>query len=239
VGRRRHGVTSVYRIVSRIVYNIVNPPRVREDGPVNTRKPRRAPADTRTALLAAAERRLVRDGPSALRLQDVAADVGVSHPALLHHFGSREGLVRAVIQGAIQSLQADLVRALANAEKPASGADLFERVFATLADEGHARLMAWLALSGYDPLDSDDIRANWAAIGDAAHALRLATSKGKRKPTREDTTFTVVLSALALFGQAIAGPATFRAAGLGDDPRVQRRFRAWLAALLAAHLDGG
>jgi len=206
---------------------------------VSARRPPRDAVDTRTALLAAAERRLVRDGPSALRLQDVAADVGVSHPALLHHFGSREGLVRAVIQRAIGSLQDDLVRALSSGETPATGADLLERVFATLADEGHARLMAWLALSGYDPLDSEAIRSNWAAIGDAAHTLRLAKCKGKRKPTREDTMFTVVLSALALFGQAIAGRATFRAAGLGDDPRVERRFRVWLAALLADHLEGG
>jgi AcrR family transcriptional regulator len=40
-----------------------------------------------------------------LRLQDIAADVGISHPAVLHHFGSREALVHAVIQRAILSLQ--------------------------------------------------------------------------------------------------------------------------------------
>lgn len=173
-----------------------------------------------------------------LRLQDIAADVGISHPAVLHHFGSREALVHAVIQRAILSLQEDLVRSLSETQKgevPDSAA-LFEHVFETLADRGHARLMAWLLLSGYDPFN-EKARANWAQIGQVAHGLRLQRAKGKRKPVFEDTMFAIVLAALALFGQAIAGPSTFRVAGLDADPTVPKRFREWFAALLSAHMD--
>ena len=200
---------------------------------------RRRTADTaRREILEAAERRLAQSGPLGLRLQDVAADVGISHPAILHHFGSREGLVHAVIQQAIVGLQEDLVRSLSETQqgdRPDTAA-LFERVFETLFDRGYGRLMAWLLLSGYDPFN-ETARANWARIGEVTHALRLKRVKGKRKPTYEDTLFALVLSALALFGQAIAGQATLRVAGLGDDPRIERRFRKWLAALLSKHME--
>jgi AcrR family transcriptional regulator len=204
-----------------------------------TRPRRRRTADAaRREILEAAERRLAQSGPAGLRLQDVAADVGISHPAVLHHFGSREGLVHAVIQQAIVALQEDLVRSLSETqqgEAPDTAA-LFEHVFETLFDRGHARLMAWLLLSGYDPFN-EKARANWEQIGQVAHALRLKRVKGKRKPTYEDTLFAIVLPALALFGQAIAGPATFRVAGLDADPSASRRFRDWLAALLSKHMD--
>ena len=193
----------------------------------------------RREILQAAERRLAESGPQGLRLQDVAADVGISHPAVLHHFGSREGLVHAVIQQAIVGLQEDLVRSLSETqqgEAPDAEA-LFEHVFKTLFDAGHARLMAWLLLSGYDPFN-ETARENWAQIGKVAHGLRLKRAKGARKPAYEDTLFVIALSALALFGQAIAGKATFRVAGLEADPRAERRFRKWLATLLSKHMDG-
>ena len=174
-----------------------------------------------------------------LRLQDVAADVGISHPAILHHFGSREGLVQAVIERAIVSLQEDLVRSLSETElgeRPDSAA-LFERVFETLSDRGHGRLMAWLLLAGYDPFN-ETARSNWEQIGKVSHALRLKrVKKGHRKPAYEDTLFAIVLSALALFAQSIAGRSTFRVAGLETDPAVERRFRRWLAELLSKRMD--
>lgn len=201
--------------------------------------PKRSAAETRRAMLDAALKRLEASGPGALRLQDVAADVGVSHPAVLHHFGSREGLVQAVIERGLVSLQDDLVRAFTDmGNLPPNGAALFERVFETLADNGHARLIAWLQLSGYDPFDSPAVRENWKRILEATHALRPAV-RGRKKPSYEDTQFTVVLSALALFGQAIGGRGTFAAAGLPASKDHQKKFRAWLAELLARHLGEG
>jgi len=196
------------------------------------------PGRARDAILDAAERRLREAGPGAIRLQDVAAEVGVSHPAVLHHFGSREGLVRAVVGRAIAKLQDDLARALARQLERGQpdGAAMFERVFEVLFDEGHARLLAWLLLSGEDPFASDEARAGWARIAEVTHAMRVAGTKGRRKPSFDDTRFTIVLSALALFGQAIAGRATFDVAGFDRDATVERSFREWLAALLARHL---
>jgi len=204
---------------------------------VATRR-RRTAEEARTEILDAAERRLAEAGPDAIRLQDLAKDVGISHPAILHHFGSREGLVRAVVERAIESLERDLVARLQSVPGDPDGAALLDRVFETLVDRGHARLMAWLLLSGYDPLPSPATREHWGMIAKATHAIRTHRVAGKATPSFEDTQFTIVLSALALFGQAIAGRATFEMAGLDATEDVDRKFRRWLATLLARHLDG-
>src|SRR5271165_5143251 len=73
---------------------------------------RRTGEEARTAILDAAEQRLVASGPAGIRLQEVAADVGVSHPTVLHHFGSREGLIEAVVVRALDSLHAGLLAAM-------------------------------------------------------------------------------------------------------------------------------
>jgi AcrR family transcriptional regulator len=201
---------------------------------------RRSADDAKRLILDAAERRLEAVGPAGLRLQDVAAEVGISHPAVLHHFGSREGLVRAVVARAVATLHADLVKAIsavaADEQGPPDGSVLFELVAEMLGARGHARLLAWLLLSGYDPFDSEEARAGWKAVAQTTHELRLARTRRKEKPSYEDTLFTIVLSALALFGQAIAGPSTFEVAGLGRGAAVERRFRTWIAALLSKHM---
>src|SRR5580700_10941169 len=80
---------------------------------------RRTGEEARTAILDAAERLLVVAGPAGIRLQEVARDVGVSHPTVLHHFGSREGLIEAVVVRALDSLHAVLVAAVREApDKP-------------------------------------------------------------------------------------------------------------------------
>lgn len=202
------------------------------------RRTRRSADDARKAILDAAEKRLEAVGPAGLRLQDVAADVGIGHPAVLHHFGSREGLVKAVIDRAVQKLHADLFRTIA-ADVPNDGVAMFERVFETLGERGHARLIAWLLLTGYDPFDSEETRAGWAMIAQATHALRVAGHESARKkaPPYEDTLFAVIASSLTLFGAAIAGRRVFETNGLGDDPDVDKRFRRWLAALFREHLE--
>ena len=73
---------------------------------------RRTAEEARRLILDAAEERLARQGPEGLRLQDIARDVGISHPAILHHFESREGLVRALVGRANRQLRDTLLSAL-------------------------------------------------------------------------------------------------------------------------------
>ena len=47
---------------------------------------RRSPEEARAEILDAAEHLLIEEGLSALTLQRVASEVGISHPGVLHHF---------------------------------------------------------------------------------------------------------------------------------------------------------
>jgi AcrR family transcriptional regulator len=200
---------------------------------VRQKRTRRTAVEARAAILDAAEKRLLSVGPAGIRLQDVAADVGVSHPAVLHHFGSREALVEAVIQRAMGQLEAELVEVLtAQPIGEMEAADILERTFRVLGDRGWGRIMAWMLLSGHVP----DERRQLAAIARAVHARRLQEHAGREaEPSYEDTLFSVLCGALAMFGDAVAGPAMRKSGGLPE--KSAPRFRRWLAALLLDHLD--
>lgn len=201
-------------------------------GKPKTSRRRRTADQAQREILDAAERRLRDAGPDSIRLQDVARDVGVSHPAILHHFGSREGLVEAVVRRAFDSLQAELVRELGAPEIGAERtAALLDRVFRVLGDRGYARLLAWLLLSAREPKPPG---MELSAVAKAAHAHR---SEQHGAAPYEDTLFSILLAALALFADAIAGDAMRASAGLGDDAEAGKRFRDWLAELLVEHVE--
>ncbi len=77
--------------------------------PTGKKRIRRKPEDARALILDAAEKSMAAHGPAGIRLQDVAQQAGVSHPTILHHFGSREGLVRALNQRTLEDLKGALI----------------------------------------------------------------------------------------------------------------------------------
>ena len=195
--------------------------------PKSRKRTRRAPEEARARILDAAERRLAEEGPDGLRLAEIAADLEISHPAILHHFGSRDGLIAALESRAMQRLQEDL---LARAE--ASAEEGFARAFATLGEAGHARLLAWQILrSGREGLH-DEV-GMLKTLADAYHPARLAEAErtGAEAPSYQDTVFWVRLAALALFAEALIGPLLSESAKLGDPKRAHEKFQAWLGAL--------
>jgi len=213
------------------------PPGDRRDRAEESAKPRRRrdAAAARAAILDAAERHLVRVGPSGIRLQEVAADAGVSHPTVLHHFGTREGLVKAVVTRALAAINARLVETISRSTGDvAQVAAILDGVYDALARHGRARVIMWLALAG-QRIEGD---ARLSAVVEATHFLRRAKHRAKRRaPSREDTAHVVVLASLALVGAAVMGLALLENAGLSDGPAAERRFRGWLARLLAKYLD--
>lgn len=199
---------------------------------------RRSAEQAQAIILDAAESHLRARGPDRLRLKELAAEIGVSHPAILHHFGSRTALVKAVFARMTERLQGQITESLATEFDPAeSGATLLEAVFRTLADRGNARMFAWLYLAREDgALDPIDYGSHLRDIATAVHGIR-AARHGGNPPPFEDTLFTVLLSALALFGNAIAGESLRRSAGLEISPAQDRRFILWLAGVLRRHLE--
>jgi AcrR family transcriptional regulator len=189
-------------------------------------------AAARERILDVAEKRLAAVGPSGIRLQDVAAEAGVSHPNVLHHFGSRELLVKAVIARSMRAINASLVEAIraSTGEKEQLEA-MIEGVAATLDRMGHGRVVMWLALEGH-AIDGADARL--IDVVEAAHTLRRSRNK---RASRDDTARTVVLGALALCAGSVMAPMMLENAGLSGDPRAIGQFRKWLARLLVHHLD--
>ena len=202
---------------------------------------RRTADDARALILDAAEKRLREVGPAGIRLQDVAADVGVSHPTVLHHFGSREALVQSVIERRIGALERDLLTEMAvrsSTDEEPVGA-MLETVARTLGEGGHARVLAWLALTGH-PVRNED-GAGFDAIARATHEVRKSKwkARGQGSPSDEDTYFTVLLAGLAVFGDSIAGPLLRGEPDAAEAARTSARFRAWLATVVKGHLERG
>ena len=167
-------------------------------------------------------------GPGGIRLQEVAAAVGVSHPTVLHHFGSREGLMEAVVNRAIESMQSGLYEDVVAAPGTEGIQALLDRVAAQMKDKGRARTLMWLALAGYGPGLS---ALHLKPIAEAVHEVRKHKRAGKKSvPTFEDSCFSVVLPALALLSLSVMEQ--------GGDPGFDvPRFRAWLARLVHHHLE--
>lgn len=197
--------------------------------PSASRRPRRSAEDARRQILDAAERQLEAGGPASIRLQDLARDVGVSHPTILHHFGSREGLLKAVVDRALDQLSRVVVAQLARSED-ADAPRIIDMLFSTLGERGHARVMAWLLLSGETGGDPGYLEQ----AARVCHALRVQNRGDPRapEPAYQDTVFVVLLAALAAFGDGVAGPAMRKSAGLPDDESTQKAFRVWLAERL-------
>jgi AcrR family transcriptional regulator len=197
---------------------------------------RRTAGVARETILGAAERRLGLVGPAGLRLQEIAADAGVSHPTVLHHFGSREGLLQAVVARSAERLHEDVATALVQSPPEASSlAALFERISAVLDTTGHGRAFGWLALAGLVP-DAQGLHLQ--ELARVSHAIR-SEKRGAGTPPFRDTEHIVALVGLVLMAQSMVGPEMLAGVGLGGDAEASARFRRWFAQLVARHLEVG
>lgn len=188
-------------------------------------------------ILDAAEKRLRELGPAGIKLQELAADVGVSHPAILHHFGSRDGLVEAVVRRSLEVLRAQLLEEMRNQmRREVNIASILDAVFAIVAESGNARLIAWLILDGDNPREETRMMRT---LAEAAHVRMVSGGWTKdRKFEFDDMMFTVMLVGAAAVGAGVVGEAMRYSMGVENDDSVELRFRRWFSALIARYLAG-
>lgn len=192
---------------------------------------RRTPEDARALILDAAEKSMGREGPAALRLQDVAKQAGVSHPTILHHFGSREGLVKALHLRGLEELRGALIARMGQAD---SSDDGVARSFAAFRD-GMAQRILWLM-----QMPDVDVRlpggvAMIDQIAQSLHALRVSFAPPGKTVEYEDSRAIAHLVTVAGVGDALIG-AKLRELSGQDEIEGRTRFERWLSKLIDLHV---
>jgi AcrR family transcriptional regulator len=174
---------------------------------VSIRRKRLSPEESRSAAIAAARRLLLADGPQAVTLKAVAAEVGRTHANLLHHFGSaaelQGELARAIAESVTSSIAETVERARAG---EADARDIVDRTFDVFDRQGAGALAAWMILTGNrDALNPilDSIRGLVAQLSVGHDELRVA-----------ENTLALVLSAL---GDSLLGAPIAESLGLAHD----------------------
>jgi len=185
---------------------------------------RLTPAESRAAALEAARRLLIEQGPQAVTLKAVAAEIGKTHANLLHHFGSAAGLqaelVRTMAEQVTRAI-ADTVERARHGE--ADPREIVDRTFDAFGKEGAGALAAWMILSGNrDALNPilESIRAlvNQLTVSHEEHHV-------------PESTLWLVLAAL---GDSLLGGSIAEALGLPRDAARDLASRT-LRTQIAAH----
>ena len=176
---------------------------------------RRTPEEAKRRILEAATDRLSKLGLDGLNISGVAKAAGMSHATVIHHFGSTLAMREALLSKMTQELLTDVMQALDHKETPVQ---ILDRVFTMLSQDGHGRLLAWLALD-QQKLEGTAFKGNlFATIIDT-----ISEDSGDRQHAKQ----IVYLVAVAAMGISICGDNMAELVGLSDKERNQ--FPAWLA----------
>lgn len=178
--------------------------------PADIATPRRrlTPEASRDAALEAARALLVEAGPQAVTLKAVAARVGRTHANLLHHFGSADGLQKALIERMATHVVGTIRETVRRSRENRDPAELVDVVFDAFGTNGAGALASWMILNGnHDALDPI-LRAIHDLVEDLSHEEHRPDAPIK------DETLQLVLTAL---GDALLGAPMARALGLPRD----------------------
>lgn len=186
---------------------------------------RRTPEEARRLILDAAEETMGKDGPAGLRLQDIARQAGVSHPTIIHHFGSREGLMQALNVRAMDQLTRSVVEGMD------SGKDGIARTFETYRN-GVAERLVWLLQSGATP--PEERLKLFDDVVNSLHAVRCKFARPGNEPDITDTRHIAHLTTVAALGDALFGQ-RLRQAGEHEE-EARTAFEAFLRELIEGFL---
>lgn len=174
---------------------------------MSTRRKRLSPDESRSAAIEAARRLLIANGPQAVTLKAVAAEVGRTHANLLHHFGSAAGLQGELARSIAESVTSTITEAVERARVGERDArDIIDRTFDVFDHDGAGALAAWMILTGNrDALDP---------ILDSIRSLVAQLSVGHEEHHVAESTLALVLNAL---GDSLLGGPIAEALGLPRD----------------------
>jgi TetR/AcrR family transcriptional regulator len=186
--------------------------------------PRAPDVDVRASVLQAATRLFAAHGFDGTAIQDVADAVGVSKPAVLHHFASKEQLRLAVLAAILDHWQATLPRLLLAAT---ASEERFDAVFGELhrfftADRDRARVVLREALDR--PAEARKLLAGpvrpWVQA--IAGYIRAGQASGRHHADVDPEAYVIHMLELVL---AATAAVPVMAAGLGEGDASAARAR--------------
>jgi TetR/AcrR family transcriptional regulator len=189
-------------------------------------------------ILEAARGEFAQHGFGGARLQDIAARAQLSHPTLLYHFGSKEGLYSAVIEEAVDDWAATTNRIRS------TGLHGFDQVEALVVAgleffAGHLDFVVIVrreAIEGAGRLDEAIAAHMRPFLDDAVAFLEREVEAGRLRPHDPIELMQLCYGAMLTY----FSDARFRARLLDDDPlgaAERTRFQTALTSLLRAALD--
>ncbi len=166
---------------------------------MSTVRKRLNPEESRSVALQAARRLLLSQGPQAVTLKAVAAEIGRTHANLLHHFGSAAGLQTELARSIAGRVTGSIAEAVERARRgEADARDIVDKTFDAFGKEGAGALAAWMILSG----DREALNP----ILESLRRLVAQLSVGHEEHHVAESTLALVLNALgdSLLGASIA-----------------------------------
>jgi len=149
---------------------------------------RRTADDARAEALAAARGILLELGPEALTLKAVAAQVGVTHANLLHHFGSAGGLRTELMTKMLRDLAEVMRETVARLRVGECTMDeVVSLTFDAFGEGGAGRLAAWMVLNR----DTDRLEPIGEVVRELAEAIVI---EGKEAQVRQAILFVTMMA---------------------------------------------
>ena len=174
---------------------------------MSIRRTRLSPEESRSVALKAARKLLLEQGPQAVTLKAVAAEIGRTHANLLHHFGSAAGLQGELAKSIADNVNASIAQAVEKARAGEADARVIvDQCFDAFGKEGAGALAAWMIITG----NRDALNP----ILDSIRRLVSQLSAGHDQHHVAESTLSLVLNAL---GDSLLGPPIAEALGLPRD----------------------
>ncbi len=189
----------------------------------NSVRKRRTAPEAKILILETAAERLREQGLDGLTVKGVAAAAGMSHATLIHHFGSSDEMRRELEIHMTSKLLADVAAAL---QQDVPLERICADLFTALSADGHARLLAWLAVD-------DSLRQVQTTPAIQTLFSKIISTLGEQTADKDPATARrmVLLVATTAIGLGITGSTLPDMLGMSEDE--QQQFPQWLVDTLS------
>ncbi len=149
-------------------------------------------------------------GYDATSVREICEAAGITKPTLYHFYGSKEGVYRALVEGALERFRADMERALSGEASLRDHLTRMARAYvdAAVREPDLARfLMALIHNPKHSAPATDFVGFYHGILAQAAQTLEAAVAKGEIAPGPTEVRLLVFMGALgeAMHGYLLSG----------------------------------